>query len=84
MPKGTGLSGYTQKYLDEIVWMLNTRPRKAWHFRCPAEIFTQLGLQSLRISTFINNLRILHLVFETALYIFTQPEPKKSFRPLAA
>jgi IS30 family transposase len=40
LPKGTDLSGFTQKQLDEIAWELNTRPRKSLGFRCPAELFT--------------------------------------------
>ena len=39
-PKGTDLSLYTQEYLDEIAWRLNTRPRKSLGFKCPAELFT--------------------------------------------
>ena len=40
LPKGSDLSGYTQKELDEIAWKLNTRPRKSLGFKCPAELFT--------------------------------------------
>jgi IS30 family transposase len=40
LPKGTDLSGFTQKELDAIAWELNTRPRKSLGFRCPAELFT--------------------------------------------
>ncbi len=40
LPKGTDLSGFTQKQLDAIAWQLNTRPRKSMGFRCPAELFT--------------------------------------------
>jgi len=40
LPKGSDLSGYTQKQLDAIAWQLNTRPRKSMGFRCPAEMFT--------------------------------------------
>jgi IS30 family transposase len=40
LPKGTDLSEFTQKELDEIAWQLNTRPRKSLGFRCPAELFT--------------------------------------------
>jgi IS30 family transposase len=40
LPKGTDLSKFTQKELDQIAWQLNTRPRKSLGFRCPAELFT--------------------------------------------
>ena len=40
LPKGSDLSGYTQKALDAIAWKLNTRPRKSLGFKCPAELFT--------------------------------------------
>lgn len=40
LPKGSDLSGFTQKELDEIAWKLNTRPRKSLGFKCPAELFT--------------------------------------------
>ena len=40
LPKGSDLSGFTQKQLDDIAWELNTRPRKSLGFRCPAELFT--------------------------------------------
>lgn len=39
-PKGTDLSGFTQKQLDAVAWQLNTRPRKSLGFKCPAELFT--------------------------------------------
>ena len=39
LPKGSDLSGFTQKELDEIAWKLNTRPRKSLGFKCPAELF---------------------------------------------
>ena len=38
LPKGTDLSGFTQKELDAIAWEL--RPRKSLGIRCPAELFT--------------------------------------------
>ena len=38
LPKGTDLSGFTQKELDAIAREL--RPRKSLGFRCPAELFT--------------------------------------------
>ena len=40
LPKGSDLSGFAQKELDEIAWKLNTRPRKSLGFKCPAELFT--------------------------------------------
>lgn len=43
-PKGTDLSLYTQEYLDEIAWRLNTRPRKSLGLKCPAKLFTPEAL----------------------------------------
>jgi transposase, IS30 family len=40
LPKGSDLSGFTQKEPDAIAWKLNTRPRKSLGFKCPAELFT--------------------------------------------
>lgn len=40
LPKGSDLSGFSQKALDAIAWTLNTRPRKTLGFKCPAELFT--------------------------------------------
>ncbi len=42
LPKGTDLSGYTQRDLNAIAHRLNTRPRKCLHFATPLEVFTQL------------------------------------------
>ncbi|AKJ31952.1 transcriptional regulator [Caldimonas brevitalea] len=39
LPKGTDLSGSSQRQLDAIAWSLNTRPRKTLGFRSPAEVF---------------------------------------------
>jgi len=42
LPKGTDLSGYTQRELNAIAHRLNTRPRKCLNFATPLEVFTQL------------------------------------------
>ena len=42
LPKGTDLSGYTQRELNTIAHRLNTRPRKCLNFATPLEVFTQL------------------------------------------
>ena len=42
LPKGTDLSGYTQRELNAIAYQLNTRPRKCLNFATPLEVFTQL------------------------------------------
>jgi len=39
LPKGEDLSVFSQQELDDIAWMLNTRPRKSLQWRCPAELF---------------------------------------------
>jgi IS30 family transposase len=41
LPKGTDLSGLTQKQLDAIAWKLNTRPRKLHGFRSPIEVYDE-------------------------------------------
>jgi len=42
LPKGTDLSGYTQRELNAIAHRLNTRLRKCLDFSTPLEVFTQL------------------------------------------
>lgn len=42
LPKGTDLSGYTQRALNTIAHRLNTRPRQCLHWATPLEVFTQL------------------------------------------
>ena len=42
LPKGTDLSGYTQRELNAIAQRLNTRQRTWLNFATPLEVFTQL------------------------------------------
>jgi IS30 family transposase len=42
LPKGTDLSGYTQRELNAIAHRLNTRPRKCLDFATPLELDAQL------------------------------------------
>jgi len=42
LPKGTDLSGYTQRELNAIAYRLNTRPRKCLNFATPLEVYAQL------------------------------------------
>ena len=42
LPKGTDLSGYTQRELNAIAQRLNTRPRKCLNFATPLEVYAQL------------------------------------------
>lgn len=39
LPKNEDLSRYSQRELDNVAWLLNTRPRKTLGFRTPAEVF---------------------------------------------
>lgn len=45
LPKGTDLSGYTQRELNAIAHRLNTRPRKCLDWATPLEVYTQLRHQ---------------------------------------
>jgi len=42
LPKGTDLSGYTQRELNAIAHRLNTRPRKCLNFATPLEGYAHL------------------------------------------
>ena len=42
LPKGTDLSGHTQRELNAIAHRLNTRPRKCLNFATPLEVYAQL------------------------------------------
>ena len=55
LPKGTDLSGYTQRELNAITHRLNTRPRKCLDFATPLEVMRNCAL-----------IHPLHLELETA------------------
>ena len=42
LPKGTDLSGYTQRELNAIAYRLNTRPRKCLSFAMPGRSIAHL------------------------------------------
>jgi IS30 family transposase len=42
LPKGTDLSGYTQRELNAIAHRLNTRPRKCLNFATPLEVYAHV------------------------------------------
>lgn len=46
LPKGTDLSGDTQRELNAIAHRLNTRPRKCLDFATPLEVYAQLRRHS--------------------------------------
>ena len=43
LPKGQDLSRFSQQQLDDIAWLLNTRPRKSLGWKAPAELFLPQG-----------------------------------------
>lgn len=40
-PKGTDLSVHSQEYLNEVAWLLNTRPRKRYQYQTPQKLFDE-------------------------------------------
>ena len=42
LPKGTDLSGYTQREVNAIAHRLNTRPRKCLDYAMSLEVYAQL------------------------------------------
>ncbi len=40
-PKGTDLSVHSQEYLNEVAWLLNTRPRKRHKYQTPQKLFDE-------------------------------------------
>ena len=47
LPKGTDLSGYTQRELNVIAHRLNTHPRKCLNVATPLEVYAHLRHHSL-------------------------------------
>ena len=47
LPKGTDLSGYTQRELNAITHRLNMRPRTCLDFGTPLEVYMPLGHHAL-------------------------------------
>lgn len=46
LPKGADLSHCTQNDLDNIAWLLNTRPRKRFGFKTPQDIMKQILIEN--------------------------------------
>jgi len=51
LPKGTDLSGYTQRELNAIAYRLNTCPRKCLSFAAPLKVYTQLRHPPVALGT---------------------------------
>ena len=43
LPKGTNLSVFSQEQLDDIAWLVNTRPRKSLGRKAPSNLFQRKG-----------------------------------------
>ncbi len=41
LPRKTDLSGYSDADIDDIVWIMNSTPRKCLGFQTPIEAFAQ-------------------------------------------
>ena len=59
LPKGTDLSGYTQRELNAIAHRLNTRPRKCLNFATPLEVYGNCAI-----------IHPLHFELETAVPVW--------------